>query len=258
MRQFYKVKWRPNKYKVRGFHHLTSLPHHPHRPWHHQWHRSSSPPSCPWSHSASQTPSWSSESEAASAVQMQERHGHRSTDGFVFVLLLSSDSLTDLFVHGGHGFGDPLHSLCHAVVGFECLYLQTDSLDVSFHHDELFDVAPSANQILGHDLDGVLQRLKNKTIQNKTHTSCFFKFLKLTKQQQRSCLSYHLSLFGHFLNVGNDFLLLLLQFWSLPVQVSHGPIECPLILLQHLLWSLSASKQELHLFWKQIMQKSQT
>lgn len=81
----------------------------------------------------------------------------------MFVLLLSSD-LTDLFVHGGHGFGDPLHSLCHAVVGFERLYLQTDSLDVGFHHDELFDVAPSANQILGHDLDGILQRLrKNKT-----------------------------------------------------------------------------------------------
>lgn len=66
----------------------------------------------------------------------------------------------DLSVHGGHGFGDAFHSLRHAVVGFERLYLQTDGLNVGFHHDELLDVAPCADQILSHDLDGVLQRLK--------------------------------------------------------------------------------------------------
>lgn len=60
--------------------------------------------------------------------------------------------------------------------------------------------------------------------------------------------SHHLSLFGHFLNVSDDLLLLLLQFLSLSVQFSHGSVERPLILPQHLLRGFPLSKQEVHLF----------
>lgn len=81
--------------------------------------------------------------------------------------------------------------------------------------------------------------------------------VKAHKTHEKHRLSYHLSLFGHLLNVSNYLLLLLLQLWSLPVQLPHGPIECPLILFQHLFWCLPASKQELHLLGKQIMHKSQ-
>ncbi len=53
-----------------------------------------------------------------------------NTGGLLFISLQSRISviflfffLTDLSVHGGHGFGDAFHRLCHAVVGLERLYL---------------------------------------------------------------------------------------------------------------------------------------
>ena len=151
------------------------------------------------------------------------------------------DAATDLSVHGGHGFGDSLHGLSHTVVGLERLYLQADGLNVGFHQDELLDVASRANQILGHDLDGVLQTLKQAA-----STSGFF--LVFFRNCSFVSPPYHLSLFGHFLDVSDDLLLLLLQFHSLSVQFSHGSIERPLILLQQLLWSLPPPKQGIHLF----------
>lgn len=60
--------------------------------------------------------------------------------------------------------------------------------------------------------------------------------------------SHHLSLFGHFLYVSDDLLLLLLQFHSLSVQFPHGFVERPLVLPQHLLRSFPSPKQEIHLF----------
>lgn len=69
-----------------------------------------------------------------------------------------------------------------------------------------------------------------------------FEPLELTKQRWKHCVPYHLSLFGHLLNVSDDLLLLLLQLCSLPVQIPHGPIERPLIIFQHLFWRLPPPK----------------
>lgn len=54
---------------------LTSPPRHLHPPSHRRWRRSSSPLSCPSARSVSQTPSWSSESGAVSAVRKGRSSG---------------------------------------------------------------------------------------------------------------------------------------------------------------------------------------
>lgn len=146
---------------------------------------------------------------------------------------------THLFVHGGHGLGHPLHGLGHAVVWLERLYLQTDRLNVGFHQDELLDVPAGADQIFSHDLNGVL---------HEWNSSRLILIINPFNAAKAVFFSNHLSLFGHFLYVCNDLLLLLLQFYSFSVKVSHGSIEEPLILPQHLLRSLPSSKNEFHLF----------
>lgn len=62
-----------------------------------------------------------------------------------------------------------------------------------------------------------------------------------------SLISHHLSLFGHFLDVSDDFLLLLLKPLSLFIQVPHRPVQSSLVLPQHLLRCLPLPKQEIHL-----------
>lgn len=141
---------------------LTSPPHHLHHPWHHRWHRSSSPPSCPWFHSVVQTPSWSSESEAVSAAEILKHQTVNSGGLFCFNFckwVCEISGQTDLSVHGCHGFCDSFHGLSHAVVRLERLDLQTDSLNICFHHDELLDITSCADQILRHDLNSILFRL---------------------------------------------------------------------------------------------------
>ena len=172
--------------------------------------------------------------------------------------MLMHGQKTDLSVHGGHGFRDALHCHCHTVVRLERLDLETDCLDIGSHHYKLLDIAPRANQVLSHYFDSILQTHKTTWWQNtltRIRDTLQLPFSSLDAPSELGfvnlLLSNHLSLFGHFLNVSDDFLLLLLQLLPLFVQISHGSVEGPLVLPQHLLRCLSLPEEELHL-WKPV------
>lgn len=75
------------------------------------------------------------------------------------------------------------------------------------------------------------------------HTVIVITMLSLSLRE--SPYPYHLSHLGHFLDVRNDFLLLLLHLLALPVQVTHGLVEGALVLPQHLLRRHLAPKEPL-------------
>lgn len=58
---------------------------------------------------------------------------------------------------------------------------------------------------------------------------------------------YHLSILRHFLNVRNDFLLLLLHPLALPIQVTNSLIQSSFILSEHFLRRHPPPEQPLHL-----------
>lgn len=143
---------------------------------------------------------------------------------------------THLSVHSSHGFGDTFHCLSHGVVRLEGLYLEGHCLDISPHHDELLDVAPCPHQVFRHDLH------------------CILGLEKQVRDGDKGCppmahlhfQAHHLPLFSHLLDVSNYFLLLGFQLLPFSVQLSHGTVQSPLVLPEHLFRGFPASEQHIH------------
>eukprot|EP00053_Salpingoeca_punica_P005441 m.54339 g.54339 ORF g.54339 m.54339 type:complete len:325 (-) comp13242_c0_seq2:34-1008(-) len=116
-------------------------------------------------------------------------------------------------IHALHGLGDTLHRLGHGLCRLQHLDLQRHGLDLRLHLDHLLDVVAGAHKILGHDLGRV-----------------------------------NLVGLGRLLQVCDDSALLPLQLVLLALQLPDGAVQGALVLLQHLLRCLPASKEPLHSF----------